>query len=243
MSLVAPTSALALLFNGHEIFGLLLFVAFLVFLHLSFGSADLVIGADGIAVTSSLRRRFIPHSRIREVRRRPVTSERREHLRISPGFEIVLDDGTEIVFDTLSDRFETDDPDADPVYEAVAASVRKHAPGEVGPAVTTLARGGRSAREWIASLKTLGASGTAYRAAAIDFSSLLGVLCDADAAKDVRIAAVVALASSKEHAPKLRVALDDVADPDLRRVALTAADEDEDALAREIEVTLGDERA
>jgi hypothetical protein len=76
-----------------------------------------------------------------------------------------------------------------------------------------------------------------YRVAPIDERTLFDVVADAQAPSELRAAAAVALGAHADHAPRLRVVADDLAEPAVRRIALKAASE---ASAAELEEEMDD---
>jgi len=201
---------------------------------------ELTVGSDGIGVRSPLGREFIPHARIRKIERTwpedHQTGSMHEGEVVSWGFAIELDDERKLSFDTRHERFPAGVWRTDPIFDAASAawSCWKTSASSARPhAGALLARGGRSSRDWIASLRDLaldGASG--YRVAALDEQALFAILADAEAPRELRAGAAIALGVREEHAPRLRVAVDDVADPVVRRVAVAVACVDPEAVAR-----------
>jgi len=194
----------------------------------------LTVGSDGLDLRSPLKHVFIPHARIRSITRVwPDGHERgstHEGEVVSWGFELVLDDGSKHRLDTRPERFPAGVWKTDPVFASAFGAWSAWQSG-AAPAVphasALLARGTKSTREWIASLRELASDGTrGYRAAALDENALFAILADAGAARELRAGAAVALAIRQEHAPRLRVAADDVADPVVRRVAVACAEAD-----------------
>ena len=61
---------------------------------------------------------------------------------------------------------------------------------------------------------------------ALDKRALFAILGDATAPRELRAGAAVAIGVREEHASRLRIAADDVADPIVRRVAVASADGD-----------------
>ncbi len=188
----------------------------------------LTIGHDGLDLRSPFGRRFIAHREIRSV------------LRSDVGFEVQLASGELQRIDTRSERAGAAGSTTDPSYDAAQAAWAawtNDAQGARPAAAMLLARGDRSASEWIASLRGLAAAGgSGYRVAAVDEQALFAVLVDPGAARELRVAAALVLGAKEEHAPRLRVVADDVADPLVRRIAVASLDDEEaNALAAELE--------
>jgi len=93
-----------------------------------------------------------------------------------------------------------------------------------------LAREGRTAHEWLAALRALGAGqASSYRVASVDAQKLWAVVEDATAKPEARASAAAALRVSDEASTaRLRAAADATASPKLR-VALEAATTNDDA--------------
>ena len=200
---------------------------------------ELTVGSDGVGLRTSLGRTFIPHSRICKIARIwPEGHERgsrHEGEVVSWGFEIVLDDGTKHRIDTRPERFAAGVWKTDPVFASAFAawSEAQASSATAAPhASALLARGGRSTREWIISLRELATDGTGgYRVPALDERALFAILGDAAAPRELRAGAAVAIGVREEHASRLRIAADDVADPIVRRVAVASADGDAESAA------------
>lgn len=200
----------------------------------------LTVGADGVELKPLLGRpRFIPHAEIELVRLLvPPSGEL-----VSHGFEITSTKGTGsangydvIRLDTRAERFRGGIWSTDPVCDAVARAWGAARRRDSAKTVThQLASAEASAKDWIARLRALGAGDQrgSYRAAAIDERALFDVVTDANAEADLRAAAAVALGANPEHAPRLRVMADDIADDRVRRVALAALEPEDDARLEE----------
>ena len=193
---------------------------------LSFGATlpiELTVGVDGIHLSGFGLNRFIPHGKIRSFARiHPAPP-----IVVSPGVELLLDDGTVVKLDTRDERFDAENWEDDPVFDALV-NARKNVGGEAS-ATAMLQRGHRTMEEWLLAIREVGEGKTTYRIAPIDESALESVIADATAPTDARAAAAVAL-RVKDPA-RLRIALEDVADADVRRIALTADDDLEKELA------------
>jgi len=197
----------------------------------------LTIGADGIELKPLLgKRRFVPHDRIELVRAlSPPSGEL-----VSWGFEITGKDSGEVIrLDTRAERFRGGIWSTDPVRDAVArAWSSAHQRASATSMVHQLASADASTKEWIAKLRALGTGHqhADYRAPAVDERALFDVVTDANAEAELRAAAAVALGANPEHAPRLRVMADDIADDRIRRVALAAVEpEADDRLEEELE--------
>lgn len=207
-------------------------------------SVEMTVGLDGLEIRQGWNRRFLPYARIQSVHR--VDTEeapwRHDNSHVSLGFRVTTDDGASTVYDTRAERFRGNVWRTDPIFDAVEKAWQRGRAKDRAPqaAALALARGPRSSQDWIAALRAQGRSERAdYRVAALDSRALFDVLVDPAATRELRAAAAVALAASDEHAPRLRVAADDVADDVVRRVALAAAEEDDARLAEALEEAAG----
>ncbi|MBS2018927.1 MAG: hypothetical protein JST00_39030 [Deltaproteobacteria bacterium] len=198
--------------------------------------ATLTVGTDGLALEPLLgRRRFVAHEAIMHVDTIPAPHDKI----VSPGFVVTRRDGVDVFdLDTREARFRGGVWRSDPVHEAArnawwAALGRR--PGASSPVVHELAPGEASTKEWVAKLRALGAGQRAadYRAPALEDQALFDVVADPNVDAELRAAAAVALGASEAHAPRLRIAVDDLADERIRRVALAAIEEENDAAVEE----------
>lgn len=197
----------------------------------------MTVGADGVELNPLLgRRRFLPHSKIARVTEMlPPQGQL-----VSHGFVMARADSNELIeIDTRDERFRGGIWNSDPIRDAVQrAWTAAHGASAAKAGIQQLANEGGSTREWIAKLRALGSGEQRadYRAPAIDERALFDVVGDATADAEVRAAAAVALGASAEHAPRLRVVADDIADDRIRRVALAAVEpEADERLEEELE--------
>jgi hypothetical protein len=190
-------------------------------------SIELTIGADAVAIHSGVVKRVIPHASIKRILRLdPVGGEI-----VSPGVLIETTEGFSYAFDTRAIRFRGGVWQTDPVFDALhSAWSRASRAAAAASASLTLARGGRSTREWIAALREYVHNAPNYRVAPLEANDLHALALDATADPEIRAAALVALSANPEHAPRLRVAADEIADPVLRRIALAPPEDLEPAL-------------
>ena len=199
----------------------------------------LTVGSDGLDLRSPLKHVFIPHARIRAITRVWPDGHERGSTHdgevVSWGFEVELDDRSKHRFDTRPERFPAGVWKTDHVFASAFGAWSAWQTG-AAPAVphasALLARGSKSTREWIASLRELSTDGAGgYRVAALDEHALFAILADAAAPRELRAGAAVAIGIRHEHAPRLRIAADDVADPVVRRVAVACAETDPERAA------------
>lgn len=209
-------------------------------------SVVMTVGHDGLEIRQGWERTFLPYARIQRVFR-VDTKEAPWHSgnpNVSLGFRITTKEGT-TVYDTRAERFRGNVWRTDPIFDAVekAWTAARERDPKTQTAAASLARGTQSSRDWIARLRAQGRSERAdYRVAALDGRALFDVLVDPSATRELRAAAAVALAASEEHAPRLRIAADDVADDVVRRVAIAAAEEDDALLADALDEVAGPRR-
>ena len=235
MLLVAASMFLGL--PGPMVASLWLIVPILVTLAFLSKRTTLTVGADGVELKPLIgRRTFLPHAQIELVRTvQPPTGQL-----VSHGFEITpADKGDVIRIDTRGERFRGGIWSTDPVRDAVArawAAAQQRASAKA--MVHQLASAESTTKDWIAKLRALGSGQqhADYRAPAMDERALFDVVTDANAEAELRAAAAVALGANPEHAPRLRVMADDIADDRIRRVALAAVEpEADDRLEEELE--------
>jgi hypothetical protein len=167
----------------------------------------LTVGADGVTIGQ----RFIPFSQIRGVG--PGRDPRVLELDVEPDEHVRLD--------TTPERLRAGSS-RDHV-RAIVAEAWLRAKRRPATNAASLLRGDRDVKDWVASLRT---NQGGYRIAAMDDDELFAIVTDPRAAQEARVGAAIALAAKSDHAPRLRVAADDIADPVVRRVALAALDDD-----------------
>ena len=204
---------------------------------------ELTIGNDGLDLRSPFGRTFVPHGRIRSIQPIVPGAHQASSTRSRDGaygFDIELDDGAVHRIDTRTERAGAESSATDPSFEAALAAWSGWKNAAAGPGMAAsalLARGERSARDWLAGLRGLAVDGgSGYRVAAVDGHALFALLVDATATRELRAAAAVVLGAKEEHAARLRVVADDVADPLVRRIAVASLDgDDAAALAEELD--------
>ena len=172
----------------------------------------LTIGADGFDIRSPVGAEFLGHADVKSIARSPH------------GFDLELRDGTARLVDTRTERMRSGELTVDAAYDAAArawTAWRESVAGSASSAAALLARGSRTSQQWAAELRGLATSGGAsgYRVQALDEETLFSTLADAAAPRELRAAAAVVLGANEEHAPRLRVVADDLADPVVRRIA------------------------
>jgi hypothetical protein len=189
------------------------------------------IGQDGILIEGLGRKRFLPYAEITSLERE-VRANRRGPM-VSRGFWIALDSGKRVFVDTMHERLRDGMFAGDHLFET-AETALAFANRAQPRAADVLARGGRPTREWLRQLET--ARDVRYRVAPISDDELAHVLANPSADKTARVGAAICLARAGEEArARVRVAVEDIAAPEVRSAALAALEEDEDALAAAID--------
>jgi len=195
-----------------------------------FCAQTITIGQDGVLIEGFPRKRFIPYANVISLER-----EVRENSRgpmMSRGFWLNLAD-ERVFIDTTRERLRDHMFEGDHVFEA-AKEAHALARTKQPRAADLLARGGRPMKEWLVDLA--GAREARYRVAAIADEELALVLANPSADKTARAGAAICLARAGEEARvQVRVAAEDIAQPDVRAAALAALEDDEEALAAALE--------
>lgn len=198
------------------------------------------IGTDGIVTRWFGRTRFIEHARIQSVKTYDeyISSKRQR------GVRLVLDTGEEVRLPT--GQMDVGEAEAARLAQRIEEARDAHRRGAAGGATDVLARGDRDVATWVRFLRGVGAGAVGPRTPAVPRDVLLRIVEDSRAAPIERAsAAVAAIASGDEDAkkrvriaaeatasPKLRVALDRIADTRDEQ-ALAEALADLDALSAE----------
>ena len=184
------------------------------------------IGRDGILFEIFPRRQFIPYTRIKSMRRE--VRENRNGPMVSRGFTLELESGEAVFVNTMRERMRDGMFAGDHLFDAaVAAHAAARAPRS--DAADLLARGSRSTSEWLQQLD--GARDARYRVAAISDDQLELVLANPNVEKTARVGAAICLARAGDEArAKVRIAVEDIAAPEVRKAALAALSDDEEAL-------------
>ena len=230
--IVAGTLASPLLMGALGLpFGFMIVLAMVAGLF-RFCAQTITIGQDGILLEGFPRKRFLRYASVISIEREGRTNWRGQPM-VSRGFWIRLESGEQILVDTTRERMRDYMFQGDHLFDAAVAAhalARKERPG----AADVLARGGRPMKEWIRQLE--GAREARYRVAAIPDEELALVLANPNAEKTARAGAAICLARAGEEARvRVRVAAEDIAEPDVRKAALAALEHDEVALAAALE--------
>ncbi len=207
---------------------------------LVFSPTNVRIGVDGVAIKWLRRERFVPFSKVKEVRKYSHVSGTKTYV----GVELVLHaGGVERIVCGQKGWIKTD---VEQMLGRIREAYELHK--EMGSEAATpnlLARGARTTEAWVTALRGIGAgASTDLRTAPVPPESLLRVVEDASASPALRVgAAVAALAGQPEAKPRIRVAATTTASPKLR-IALERVMEtpdDEQAIAEAIaEVEAGE---
>ncbi len=194
--------------------------------------AHVTVGPDGVLLTWLGLRRFYPFSRIRSVLQRGALSTRNV---------ITLADGGEVHLIARENASRDEERHAQHAalrlrVEGALEAYRRRAPE--GDPTSLLAAGGRSAIEWMRSVRAMNAVSGGYRQAALSPEQMWRVVQDPTASPSTRAGAAMALSPSLDEAGRdaLLRAAEACAHPRVR-VALTslAAGEPEDALLHALE--------
>ena len=195
------------------------------------------IGVDGVAATWMNRARFIPFTRVTEVRK----FAKRTGTKTYVGIEIVLDDGS--IEEIVCGQEGWLRGDIEQMLSRIqdALELNRRTGGDVAPEL--LARGSKSPRDWVTLLRGVGAGARAdLRTPVVPLDALLRILQDAKKPPQIRVgAAVAAMAGAPDVRDRIRVAAETTASPKLRIALETVAEhpEDEEAIAEAIEALEG----
>ncbi len=208
-------------------------VPFLVLLLLTyvfglvFSPTRVRVGVDGIVIRWLDRERFVAFADVTAVKKYKHRSGGKTYA----GVELTLRDGsTERIVCGQEGWIE---PDVEQMLGRIREAFALHGKsgGELAPSL--LARGRRSTREWVTALRGIGAGASSdLRTAPVPPESLLRVVEDAAAAPVMRVgAAVAALAGEPDATARVRVAAGPTASPKLRIALERVADSPEDEAA------------
>lgn len=209
LTFVGSMLTLGFLLARHEAAGLgIAFVSSCVLATLVvrvFGYPNVLLGADGLRVSSGLRRSFVPFAALAEVRSEGGTVWLRCH------------DGTTRILSPAGN--------AQALAERIEVAWRAFQHGS-GLRIEALARGEQTLLEWRRELSALAERGTGFRQMPIDATLLELELGDASAPADRRIGAALALrGQNPKHIERIRGVAGTCAD-DALRLALEAVCDD-----------------
>lgn len=193
-----------------------------------FFDMHVTVGADGVLVRWPLlrRRRFLPHSRIDDVR------WGHDHVTLV----LVDGDGYDIATNPSGKAGASSEAHA-ALVERLLDARRAYAESQGGQPVAALARGGRSAAAWVRELRAMSGGGQ-YRSAALPADALYRVALDPAEPEEHRIGAGLALraALDDEGRARLRLAAEASASPRVRVALAAAADDvDDDTMTAAVE--------
>lgn len=190
------------------------------------------IGRDGILIEQFFQERFVPYSEVVALEREERQNWRGQPM-VSRGFTVRLAAGASVFIDTTRERMRDRMFEGDHLFDAAVAARELSRAGRPH-AADALSRGGRPTKEWLRQLE--GATDVRYRVAALSHDELANVLANPSADKTARAGAAICLARAGEEARvQVRVAAEDIAEPDVRKAALAALEDDEEALAAALE--------
>jgi hypothetical protein len=197
--------------------------------------ARLVVGVDGIALQEGWGApRFVPHEQIEEVK--ALGDMVTIHLRDGSRVQVAAEDRLPAAGQRTGVKGRPPEPPpmqrsakAHALAERIEAARAAHRTLAGGAVVPGLARDGRSASEWLAALRRIGEEEAGFRTSAAVRDRLWEILESSTSTPADRVAALTALRAhlGEEDQPRVRVALERVASPDVRerlRVALSADD-------------------
>jgi len=200
-------------------------------------SARIVVGAEGVAIREGLKKSaFYPHAAIKRVET------------AGNAMTLTLEDGRALRYldASLQSRYNRS-PDLVIRASSVARRIeesreiyRRFAEASSGPPVT-LERGSLPARDWVEQLRRVaeGVAATTFREASVTREELLRLVESASAAARDRLAAAIALRSAgmtEEEKPRVRIAVERCAVPELReRMARVLDSPEEDTFAKVLE--------
>jgi hypothetical protein len=194
---------------------------FAVFLVTALVKRHIHVGSDGVLVGWFGKKRFIAHSRIADAR----PYEERVAGKTYTGVDLYLVGGEKLHLVVGQKGWMATDAQA--VAERIREAREEAAHGDADVQAALLARGPREIREWVSSLRGIGAGANAsLRTAPVPPERLWRVVEDASAEPAARAGAAVALGAELDDersarlrgvaqmiaAPKLRVAIERVAD-------------------------------
>ena len=216
----------------------MLFASLIGMLTLTIARTHVEIGADGILTRWFGKERFFPFSQIEWVN--PFKSKQLNKRYL--GVELVLRDGEAVRLLVGQERWA--DEDQAMVVERIREAIEAYSSGMAGADASILGRNGRAPKDWIMSLRAIGAGANAdMRTSPIPLERLWRIVEDASASAVARASAAIALApqvppserrririaAQATASPKLRIALDHATDSEISDEALAESLADLDA--------------
>ena len=205
--------------------GILLVMMLTYVFGLAFTPTKVRVGTDGIVTRWLGRERFLPFSSVRSFATYDeIIGTKRQH-----GVKGITESGEQIRLPTG----QTDLGAAEAARLQKRISEAREAGTAGNAAVTSLLRGGRSARAWLDALRAAGREGgQGHRVPAVPHETLLRVVEDASADATARVSAAIAALAADDDTTKqrVRVAAEVSASPKLRvaldRVVESASDDE-----------------
>jgi hypothetical protein len=220
--------------TGMPVFGVFMVLALLTYIFgLVLSPTRVRIGVDGVLAKWVNTERFIPFSRVTEVRKYSHESAGKTYL----GVELALEDGT--AERILCGQEGWTKTEQDEMFERIREAYELHqsSGGDLPPEV--LVRGDRNAREWVNALRAIGSGASAdMRTAPVHPDALIRIVEDARAPAELRVgAAVAAIAGGADARERVRIAAETTASEKLRVALETVArsEDDEEAIAEALE--------
>ena len=206
----------------------LLFVGLFQLVRALWGPAKLIVGADGIVVDRTLRDEFVPFGRL--------ASMTMKHDRVT----LRLDDGSRV---RARARHLNDVQQSELKARIDAAIAAFHGGENAAEALSQLDRAGRPIAAWRAAMDALLERQATYRETPLTREQLFAVLESAAAPAERRLAAAVSLSAGGEPevATRIRIAADACARPRVRLALQGVAEREIDDAA--IEAALAEEDA
>ncbi len=212
---------------------LALFAALAAMMTLIIARTHVEIGADGILTRWFGKERFFPFSQIEWVN--PFESKQLSKTYL--GVELVLRSGESVRIQVGQKRWA--DEEQEMVVERIREAIEAYSSGMAGADASILGRNGRAPKDWITSLRSIGAGANAdMRTSPIPLERLWRIVEDASASAVARASAAIALAPQvpPSERRRIRIAAQATASPKLRVALEHASDHDisDDALAESL---------
>ncbi|MBL9022725.1 MAG: hypothetical protein JNL21_11035 [Myxococcales bacterium] len=227
--------------SGAPFVGVMVIALLTFMLGLTLSPTRVRVGVDGVAARWLGRERFIPFSRVTDVRKYTKTSGNKTYV----GVEIRLEDGSSEQIVCGQEGWMSGDVEQMLARIREAMELNRRTGGDVAPEL--LARGTRTLSDWITSLRSIGSGARAdLRTAPPPNDVLLRVVEDARKPAPMRVgAAVAAMAGAADAKDRIRVAAGTTASPKLRIALETVAErpDDDDAIAEALGELEAEERA
>lgn len=196
-----------------------------------------VVGTDGFTTRWLMRERFVPFTDVTKIEAKPQFGDR-----YCVDTVVSLRIGKQVRLRTPDEPTTHDDRGVESnalFTSATRALERARFRTRITDAKPLLARGQRSAKDWLAALDALVRMGGAgYRTVTVDPNALTAIVTDPEAGLEMRVAAATAIvrAETPELVPRIRVAAEATADPVVRaRLLEIAGDTTDEGAVRVLE--------